>query len=68
MIRPSEDAYIAPVEGSRDLWELELTKEGGTRPRNDPERDEICKGLSVEDQIALMDRYGYTWAPRVKEC
>ena len=60
--------YVVPVAGSRELWELDVTKEGYERSRRDPERDDICKGLSVADQIALMDRYGYPWAPRVKEC
>jgi len=56
--------YVVPVAGSRELWELDVTKEGTDRPRRDPERDDICKALSVADQIALMDRYGYPWTPR----
>ena len=31
--------------------------------RNDPERDEICKRLSPEDERRLMARYGVEWAP-----
>lgn len=44
-----------PAEGSRRLDELDALAP------NDPERDEICKGLSREDQRALMARYGYDW-------
>lgn len=51
--------YVPPKVGSRKLWELDVDKHGNTRPARDPERDEICKALSREDQIALMDRYGY---------
>ena len=29
--------------------------------RRDPERDEVCKRLSPEDQQRLMKRYGYDW-------
>ncbi len=42
-----------PLEGSRTLDELD------DLAPNDPERDEICKRLSVADQTALMARYGY---------
>lgn len=44
-----------PIEGSRRLEELDALVP------NDSERDEICKGLSRDDQRALMRRYGYTW-------
>lgn len=33
-------------------------------PKNDPERDEICKRLSPEDQVQLMKRYGLDWPPK----
>lgn len=40
------------IEGSRTLEELD------DLAPNDPERDEICKRLSREDQARLMARYG----------
>jgi len=45
----------------RELWELDVDAKGNERPPKDKERDDICKALSLEDQIALMDRYGYPW-------
>ncbi len=27
-------------------------------------KDEICKRLTPDAQVALMKRYGYEWAPR----
>src|SRR5262245_48654871 len=46
------------IEGTRRLDELD-----GLHP-NDPERDEISKRLSVEDQVELMRRYGLPWNPK----
>jgi hypothetical protein len=34
---------------------------------HNPERDEISKRLSPEDQTALMARYGYEWMPVRKD-
>jgi hypothetical protein len=48
-------AHTVPAEGSRRLEELD------DLAPNDPERDEISKGLSRDDQRALMARYGFTW-------
>jgi hypothetical protein len=48
-------------EGPRSIEELdELAPD-------DPERDEISKRLSPEDQTALMARYGYEWMPVRKD-
>lgn len=44
-----------PAEGSRRLEELDALAS------NDPERDEVCKGLSLDDQRTLMARYGMPW-------
>jgi hypothetical protein len=57
------DRYVRPKPGSRKLWELDVDKHGDSRPPNDRERDDICKALSLDDQIALMDKYGYPWPP-----
>jgi hypothetical protein len=32
--------------------------------KHDPERDEISKRLSPDDQQKLMARYGYAWPPK----
>ena len=50
----------------RQLWELDMDLQGKERPKNDKERDDICKALTLEDQIALMDKYGYAWPVHVK--
>ena len=47
------DTWTTPPEGSRRLEELD-----GLDPR-DPERDEVCKGLSDAEGDQLMARYGY---------
>jgi len=47
--------YTPVVEGSRTLDELDALAP------NDPERDEICKRLSLKDQQRLMARYGLKW-------
>jgi hypothetical protein len=56
---------VKPRSGSRKLWELDVDKHGNSRPANDKERDDICKALSLEDQIALMDKYGSSWPAKV---
>jgi hypothetical protein len=56
---------------ANDLWDRpRVTPESGTRSLeeldelapNDPERDEIGKRLSPDDQRRLMARYGLAWA------
>jgi hypothetical protein len=39
----------------RSLWELDQLG------KRDPERDEVSKRLTPEDQVRLMKRYGYDW-------
>lgn len=44
-----------PDTATRSIDDLD-----GLRP-GDPERDDICKRLSVVDQQTLMAQYGYRW-------